>query len=118
MANTIKTNTLTELIAVRFAETAGYLTNGSKKYFAGQLEGKRNGQTYKFVVRDTGGAVNALAIDTANDKITIVEREVSMTLDPWHVAVNTNAIESVTDLKWDVEIAVPNSQKLVNAVTR
>lgn len=118
MANTIKTNTLTELIAVRFAETAGYLTNGSKKYFAGQLEGKRNGQTYKFVVRDTGGAVNALAIDTANDKITIVEREVSMTLDPWHVAVNTNAIESVTDIKWDVEIAVPNSQKLVNAVTR
>lgn len=117
MPNTIKTNSLTELIAVRFAEAASYLVNGSKKYFAGQLEGKRNGQTYKFVVRDTGEAVNSLAIG-GGDKVSVVEREVSLTLDPWHIGVKTNAIESVTDLNWDKEIAQPNSQKLVNAVTR
>lgn len=117
MPNTIKTNTLTELIAVRFAEAASYLVNGSKKYFAGQLEGKRNGKTYKFVVRDTGEAVNSLAIG-GGDKVSVVEREVSLTLDPWHIAVETDAIESVTDLIWDKEIAQPNSQKLVNAVTR
>ena len=117
MPNTIKTNTLAELVAVRFAEAAAFLTVGSSKYFAGQLVGKRNGQTYKFVVRDTGEAVNALAI-SGGDKVTIVEREISLTLDPFHVAVETNAIESVTDLNWDKEIAVPNSQKLVNAVTK
>lgn len=117
MPNTIKTNTLAELVAVRFAEAAAFLTVGSSKYFAGQLVGKRNGQTYKFVVRDTGEAVNALAI-SGSDKVTIVEREISLTLDPFHVAVETNAIESVTDLNWDKEIAQPNSQKLVNAVTK
>lgn len=117
MPNTIKTNTLAELVAVRFAEAAVFLTVGSSKYFAGQLVGKRNGQTYKFVVRDTGEAVNALAI-SGGDKTTIVEREISLTLDPFHVAVETNAIESVTDLNWDKEIAQPNSQKLVNAVTK
>lgn len=117
MPNTIKTNTLAELVAVRFAEAAAFLTVGSSKYFAGQLVGKRNGQTYKFVVRDTGEAVNALAI-SGGDKTTIVEREISLTLDPFHVAVETNAIESVTDLNWDKEIAQPNSQKLVNAVTK
>lgn len=117
MPNTIKTNTLAELVAVRFAEAAAFLTVGSSKYFAGQLVGKRNGQTYKFVVRDTGEAVNALAI-SGGDKVTIVEREISLTLDPFHVAVETNAIESVTDLNWDKEIAQPNSQKLVNAVTK
>ena len=117
MPNTIKTNTLAELVAVRFAEAAAFLTVGSSKYFAGQLVGKRNGQTYKFVVRDTGEAVNALAI-SGGDKTTIVEREISLTLDPFHVAVETNAIESVTDLNWDKEIAQPNSQKLVNSVTK
>lgn len=117
MPNTIKTNTLAELVAVRFAEAAAFLTVGSSKYFAGQLVGKRNGQTYKFVVRDTGEAVNALAI-SGGDKVTIVEREISLTLDPFHVAIETNAIESVTDLNWDKEIAQPNSQKLVNAVTK
>lgn len=117
MPNTIKTNTLAELVAVRFAEAAAFLTVGSSKYFAGQLVGKRNGKTYKFVVRDTGEAVNDLAI-SGGDKTTIVEREISLTLDPFHVAVETNAIESVTDLNWDKEIAQPNSQKLVNAVTK
>ena len=117
MPNTIQTNSLTELVTLRFAETAGYFTTGSRKYFAGQLEGKRNGQTYRFVIRDTGEAVNALAIG-GSDKVSIVEREVSLTLDPWHVAVKTNSIESVTDLKWDDEIAKPNSQKLVNSSVR
>lgn len=116
MPNTIKTNSLTELVAIRAAESAAYLTVGSKKYFKDQLVGKRNGQTYKFVIRDTGEAVNALAADVNNDKITITEREVSYTLDPWHVLIETNAIEAVTDVNWDPEIAQPNGQKLANAV--
>lgn len=117
MPNTFVTNSLTELVTLRFAETAGYFTIGSRKYFAGQLEGKRNGQTYQFVITDTAEAVNSLAMG-GGDKTTLAERKVDLSLDPWHVLVKTNAIESVTDVKWDDEIAKPNSQKLVNASVR
>ena len=117
MPNTFQTNSLTELVTLRFAETAGYFTLGSRKYFAGQLEGKRNGQTYQFVITDTAEAVNALAMG-GSDKVTLAERKVDLSLDPWHVLVKTNAIESVTDVKWDDEIAKPNSQKLVNGAVR
>lgn len=117
MANTIKTNSLATLVAIRAAESAGYFTVGSKKYFDNQLEGKRNGQTYRFVVKDTGEAVNRLAINSGDD-VEITEREVSLTLEPWHVAVKTNAIEGVTDLDLDKEVAEPNGQKLVQAAVR
>lgn len=118
MANTIKTNTLAELVALRFSEIAGYLKVGAKAYFKGQLEGKRNGQTYKFVITDTGVPQNQLAMSSTATDMEIHEREVSMSLDPWNICINTNAIESVTDLNWDKEVAIPNSQKLVNAVVR
>lgn len=117
MANDIKTNSLATLVAIRGAENAGYFTVGSKKYFTNQLEGKRNGQTYRFVLKDVGDAVNDLAIG-ASDKTSITEREVSLSLEPWHVAVKTNAIESVTDLDWDKEIAEPNAQKLMSAAVK
>lgn len=117
MPNTFQTNTLTELVALRFAEAAGYLTVGSRAYFKDQLVGKRNGQTYKFVVRDTGEAVKGLAIG-GSDKVTLTEREISMTLEDYHVAVKTNSIEGVTDVLWDKEIAQPNAKKLINKVTR
>lgn len=117
MANQIKTNSLASLIAIRAAESAGYFTVGSKKYFADQLEGKRNGQTYRFVKKDTGAAVNRLDIQ-AGDDVEIQETEVSLTLEPWHVAVKTNAIEGVTDLDLDAEIAEPNGQKLIQAAVK
>ena len=114
MPNTFQTNSLTELVTLRFAETAGYFTIGSRKYFSGQLEGKRNGEDYEFVIHDTAEAVNALPMG-GGDKTSLAERKVKLSLDPWHVLVKTNAIESVTSVKWDDEIAKPNSQKLVNA---
>lgn len=118
MANSIKTNSLAELVALRFSEVAGYLKVGAKAYFKGQLEGKRNGQAYRFVITDTGVPQNQLAVSSTATDMEVHEREVSMSLDPWNICINTNAIESVTDLKWDEEIAIPNSQKLVNAVVR
>lgn len=118
MANTIKTNSLAELVALRFSEVAGYLKVGAKAYFKGQLEGKRNGQTYRFVITDTGVPQNQLEVSSTATDMEVHEREVSMSLDPWNICINTNAIESVTDLNWDKEIAIPNSQKLVNAVVR
>ena len=64
-----------------------------------------------FYVRDTGDAVNRLAYQDG-DKIAIAERKVTLTLDPWHVLISTNAIEKVTDVEdWEDEIAKPNGQK-------
>ena len=117
--NNIKVNSLATLVTIRAAEAAGYLTVGSRKYFKDQLVGKRNGQTYRFVIRDTGKVVDGLATDRANGDIkNIVEREVSLTLKPKHIQIETNAIEQVTDLEWDREIAEPNARKLMNKVVK
>ena len=118
MANTFQVNSLAELVAIRAAESAPYFTVGSKKYFKDQLVGKRNGQTYRFVIRDVGGAYEGLAADIANDKIDLTEREVSLAIRDFRVMVRTNAIESVTDVDWDPEIAQPNGQKLANKAVK
>ena len=116
--NTFATNRLVTMVAIRAAEAAGYLTVGSKKYFANQLVGKNNGQDYDFYIRDTGDAVNRLEYQ-AGDKIALTERKVTLSLDPWHVLINTNAIEKATDIEdWEDEIAKPNGQKLIQGVVR
>ena len=118
MPNTFITNKLATMVAIRAAEAAGYLTVGSKKFFKNQLADKNNGQSYDFYVRDTGDAVNRLAYQDG-DKIAIAERKVTLTLDPWHVLISTNAIEKVTDIEdWEDEIARPNGQKLIQGVVR
>lgn len=117
--NAIKTNSLATLVAIRAAESAGYLTVGSRKYFKDQLVGKRNGQSYRFVIRDTGKVIDGLVTDRNNGDIkNIVEREVTLTLKPKHIQIETNAIEQVTDVEWDREIAEPNAQKLMNKVVK
>jgi hypothetical protein len=118
MANTISTNSLTTLVAIRAAESAPYFTVGSKKWFANQLEDKRNGNTYRFVIRDTAGAYEGESIDTLNDKTSITEREVSLTIRNFRVGLETGAIERVTSLDWDPEIAEPNGQKLANKAVK
>ena len=116
--NTLVTNKLCTLVAVRAAENAAYLTVGSKGYFKGQLVGKNNGQSYDFYIRDTGDAVNRLAYQ-AGDKINVAERKVTLSLDPWHIMLNFNAIESVTDIEdWEDEIAKVQGVKLIQKVVK
>ena len=115
--NTLQTNKLTDLVALRAVENAGWLTVGAKAYFANQLADKRNGQTYGFVIRDTGIAVNSLSVG-ASEKTAITEKIVNLSLEPWHTVCKTNAVESVTDMNWDSEVAEPQGQKLANGVVR
>ena len=118
MANTFITNKLTDYVALRLGENLGYLTVGARKFFTNQLEGKRNGQTYDFILRGATEAVNRLEIDPATDNLDIVEKKISLTLDPWHVAVRTGSIESVTDTDWDKAVAIPQGAKLANGIVR
>lgn len=113
MPNTFVTNRLATAVAVRAAENAAYLTVGSKAYFKNQLADKNNGQSYDFYIRDVGEAVNRLDYQ-ASDKNTLTERKVTLSLDPWHVLITTNAIEKVTDVEdWEDDIARPNGVALI-----
>ena len=81
--NNFGVNSLATLVAIRGAEAAAFLTVGARKYFKDQLVGKRNGQSYRFVIRDTGKVVDGLVTDrSAGDIKNIVEREVTLTLKP------------------------------------
>ena len=117
MANQFKTSRKTELVALRAAESAAYLTVGSRKYFKDQLKGKRNGKTFEFVITDAGEYQRGIDI-SGNGASDLVERKIEKTLNVGNVAVNTNLIEKVTDLNWDKEVAIPQGKKLINGVVR
>lgn len=116
-SNNIETNYQTELVALRAAQVAPYFTVGSKAYFSDQLVGKRNGQTYGFVIRDSGEVENSLAIG-GGARTNVVERVVNLSIEPWHIPVKTNAVEGKTDLQFDKEIAEPNGQKLIQGALK
>lgn len=117
MANQFKTSRKTELVAFRAAESAAYLTVGSRKYFKDQLKGKRNGKTFEFVITDAGEYQRGIDI-SGNGASDLVERKIEKTLNVGNVAVATNLIEKVTDLNWDKEVAIPQGKKLINGVVR
>lgn len=116
--NNIATSYQTELIALRAAEVAPYFTVGSKKFIEdSELVNKRNGQTYGFVVRDRAQVENQLAV-SAGAKKDIVEREVQLSIEPWHVYVKNNAVEGKTDLQFDKEVAEPNGLALIQEAVK
>lgn len=115
MANTFKTSRKTELVALRAAESAGYLTIGSKRYFKDQLKNKRNGKAFEFVIRDAGEYQRGIDL-TAKGASNLVEKTVRKVLNVGNVVIKTNLIEKVTDLDWDREVAKVQGKKLINGV--
>ena len=114
--NTFVTNELTDLINVRAAESAGYLTVGSKSYFADQLVGKRNGESYTFVVKDAGKYVRGKDITGKSSQLT--ERSVTKKIEVGNVMIDTDFVEAVTDVNWDEEIAKPNGKALIEGLVQ
>lgn len=114
MANDFKTNRRAELVLIRSAEAAPYLTVGSEQYCKDQLVGKRNGQSYEFVIRDAGEYVEGM--DITGHVSDLVERKVTKNIKIGNVAINTNLLEKVTDVNWDKEIAVKQGEKLAKGL--
>ena len=114
--NTFVTNELTDLINVRAAEAAGYLTVGSKPYFADQLVGKRNGESYTFVVKDAGKYVRGKDITGKSSQLT--ERSVTKKIEVGNIMIDTDFVEAVTDVNWDEEIAKPNGKALIEGLVQ
>lgn len=117
MANEFKTSRKTELVALRAAESAAYLTVGSRKYFKDQLKNRRNGKTFEFVIRDAGEYQRGIDISSGGTS-DLVERKIQKSLNVGNVAIATNLIEKVTDVSWDKEVAIPQGKKLINGVVR
>lgn len=117
MANTINTNQRAELVLIRSAEAAPYLTVGSKNYCKDQLVGKRNGQSYEFVIRDAGEYVEGMDISGTGSE-DVIERKVTKNIKIGNVKVNTNLLEKVTDLNWDNEIAEPYGAKVARGLVQ
>lgn len=117
MANQFKTSRKTELVALRAAESAGYLTVGSKKYFKDQLKHKRNGTVFDYVIRDAGEYQRGIDLSSGGPS-NLVEKKVSKALNVGNVMIQTNILEKVTDVDWDKEIAKPQGKKLINGVVQ
>lgn len=115
MANTFQTSRHTELVALRAAESAGYLTIGSKKYLKDQLKGKRNGTEYDFVIRDAGEFQEGIDL-SATGPSALKERKVTKKIEVGNIMIDTNLLEKVTDLSWDEEVAYPNGKALIKGV--
>lgn len=111
------TNELTDLVNLRAAEVAGYLTVGAKPYFADQLVGKRNGQEYTFVIKDNGKYVRGKDL-TSKGASNLVERSVKKKVQVGNVLIDTDFVEAVTDVNWDKEIAQPNGKELIEGLTQ
>ena len=116
MANTFVPNKQVDLVALRAAESAQYLTVGSKSYFSDQLEGKRNGTSYEFVIRDAGEY--ATGMDMTGKVSNLQERTVTKDIKLGNILIDTNLLEKVTDVEWEKEIAIPNGKKLINGVVK
>lgn len=135
--NTIETNHLTDLVMLRFLVASPYLTVGSKKHFSDQLVGKRNGQSYEFVIRDrapvkhgldqksgqvfvaaTSGGSPTTAMKTKPARYQLIEKKVQMALEDFNISVATDAIEKYTDMNWEDEVAKPQGGALAQDVTR
>ena len=116
MANTFVTNKKVDLVALRAAEAAQYLTVGSKSYFSDQLEGKRNGTSYEFVIRDAGEY--ATGMDMTGKVSNLQERKVTKDIKLGNIVIDTNLLEKITDVEWEKEIAIPNGKKLINGIVK
>ena len=116
MNNKMITNNHKELVLIRSAEAAPYLTVGSKSYLKDQLVGKRNGTEYEFVIRDAGEYVEGM--DITGHVSTLKERPVKLSVELGNIAIDTNLVERVTEMKWDDEVAKPNGEKIAKGLVK
>lgn len=123
MANTFSPNKKTELVLIRSAEAAPFLTVGSDSRIQDQLANKRNGQTYEFVIRDAGEFQEGMDISEGSAEggkgaSNLIERKVPLTVEIGNVAINTNLLEKVTDVNWDKEVAQPQGEKIAKGLVK
>lgn len=115
IGNNVITSKMTQILSLKMAKNAGFLKIGSRDYFSDQINGKmRTGHTYSFVLPDAGNVVEGLVISPR----AIEEKKVELTIGNMNNSVRADALELVTDIKWEDEVADQYAGKLVNAIVR
>lgn len=115
IGNNVITSRMTQILSMKMAKNAGFLKIGSRDYFSDQINGKmRTGHSYDFVLPDAGNVVEGLVISPRE----IEEKKVTLTIGNMNNSVRADALELVTDIKWEDEIADQYAGKLVNAIVR
>lgn len=113
--NVIGTQKLATVVALEVAKKAGFLKMASKDYFGSQINGKmKAGQSYDFILPDAGNTVDGLVADPR----AIAERKVTLSIKSKVNSVETNALEGVTDLQWEKEIAKTYAANLINTILK
>ena len=115
IGNNVITSRMTQILSMKMAKNAGFLKIGSRDYFSDQINGKmRIGHSYDFVLPDAGNVVEGLVISPR----AIEEKKVTLTIGNMNNSVRADALELVTDIKWEDEVADQYAGKLVNAIVR
>lgn len=115
IGNNVITSKMTQILSLEMAKNAGFLKIGSSDYFSDQINGKmRTGHSYDFVLPDAGNVVEGLVISPR----AIEEKKVTLTIGNMNNSVRADALELVTDIKWEDEVAKTYAGKLVNAIVR
>ena len=115
IGNNVITSRMTQILSMKMAKNAGFLKIGSRDYFSDQINGKmRTGHSYDFVLPDAGNVVEGLVISPR----AIEEKKVTLTIGNMNNSVRADALELVTDIKWEDEIADQYAGRLVNAIVR
>lgn len=115
IGNNVITSRMTQILSMKMAKNAGFLKIGSRDYFSDQINGKmRTGHSYDFVLPDAGNVVEGLVISPR----AIEEKKVTLTIGNMNNSVRADALELVTDIKWEDEVADTYAGKLVNAIVR
>lgn len=113
--NTIETQKLATVVALEVAKNAGFLKLASKDYFGSQINGNmKAGHAFDFILPDAGNTVDGLVADPRDIK----ERKITLFIKNKVNSVRTNALEGVTDLKWEKEIGPSYAADLVNKVLK
>jgi len=115
IGNNVITSRMTQILSMKMAKNASFLKIGARDYFSDQINGKmRTGHSYDFVLPDAGNVVEGLVISPR----AIEEKKVTLTIGNMNNSVRADALELVTDIKWEDEIADQYAGKLVNAIVR
>lgn len=84
----------------------------SKSYFKDQIVGKKAGRTYSFYLPDSGTPTDGLTI-TADDRKTIVEKSIDLTVKNKKSVVSLDVLSKVVDIESFVDtVSTPYGRKL------
>ena len=106
MANSFVDNSYVKLFIANIIDAMPYLKR-SKSHFAGELKGKKGGEVYNFVLRDSGKPTSGLAV-TNSDRLDVKEGKIWLAARHKKSVVALNILESVVDIYgFKEEIADP-----------